>query len=585
MLGGRSDHDPKVQAAPIFLGDLHQLAFDLAATGLAILSPDGSVIQSANAHLCGLLGYPAGSLSDCPLATVGETTHPVPDGIRHWRRADGTALTVRVRPSGDAAAALRVLVVETVDADEIVRAEQNRDALTAAGLGEWRWDQGTGLVTLSRRAAHILGHPPGHALPWAQLRARIEPADVGRLEREVRESAAAGRPYAIEVLVRNGSEDRLVRVLARGQATLAPDGALAGMVGVIQDVTARVAARDALRDREQRLRIATSLADLGIFEWHMLDDRAIWENERMFAIFGRRPEDAAIGKREFLDHILHPDDRPAFRQAISVALRDDAILQVSGRIRRADDGAWRIIDLAGRFERDASERLPRRLIGVVADVTDRRIAEDRQNLLIRELHHRVKNTLATVQAIVGSTARNATSIESFYEAFVGRIVSLAHTHAVLTGDTWQMASLRDLLANELKPYADSDLDGMPDARVTLIGPGVELASEIAVPIGMAIHELTTNAAKYGALSTRSGRVAVTWSVEPDEACGTLVFEWRESGGPAVQPPTRQGFGSRLLQRVLTTQVRAAVSMDYRLDGFHLAMRAPLPARNDTLKPV
>nr|NKR04716.1 PAS domain-containing protein [Escherichia coli] len=125
---------------------------------------------------------------------------------------------------------------------------------------------------------------------------------------------------------------------------------------------------------------------------------------------------------------LHPEDRPAVRKAISRALREDGILQIGGRIRRKSDGAWRTIDMAGRFERDAPGRLPRRLIGVVADVTDRRLAEERQSLLIRELHHRVKNTLATVQAIVGSTARTASSIESFYEAFVGRIKSLAHTH-------------------------------------------------------------------------------------------------------------------------------------------------------------
>ncbi len=589
MLGVRSHQNPGAQASqdlagPDFGGDLHRLAFELAATGLAILSPDGRSIVSANTHLCSLLGHPPGALLDRPLTDLGEVAHPLPDGIRFWRRADGAALPVRVRASGQASAALRVIVVEPVDEDEIVRAEQNRDALTAAGLGEWRWDRASDLLTLSRRAAHILGHTPGEALAWADLRARIEAGDAIRIERQMREAAIAGQRYAIEFRVGHGIEDRLVWVSARGQAIQAPDGSAPGMVGVIQDVTTRIADRDALRDREQRLRIAASLADLGIFEWHMLDDRAIWENERMFAIFGRDPEDGPVGKREFLDSLLHPDDRAAVRQAISDALRDDAILHVTGRIRHAGDGTWRIIDLAGRFERDAPDRLPRRLIGVVADVTDRRIAEDRQNLLIRELHHRVKNTLATVQAIVSSTARNATSIDSFYQAFVGRIVSLAHTHAVLTGATWQVASLRDLLANELRPYAD-DVPDIPDARVTLTGPSVELSSEIAVPIGMAIHELTTNAAKYGALSTGSGRVAVTWDVEPDGANGTLRFAWRERGGPPVKPPSRQGFGSRLLQRVLTTQVRAVVEIEYPPEGFRLTMRAPLSARNDALNPL
>ena len=139
----------------------------------------------------------------------------------------------------------------------------------------------------------------------------------------------------------------------------------------------------------------------------MLEDQAIWENERMFEIFGHAPEDGTIGKTEFLNDILHPDDRPAVRRAISKALREDGD-PAHQRPHPApqSDGAWRTIDMAGRFERDAPGRLPRRLIGVVADVTDRRLAEERQSLLIRELHHRVKNTLATVQAIVGSTARD-----------------------------------------------------------------------------------------------------------------------------------------------------------------------------------
>jgi PAS domain S-box-containing protein len=566
--------------------DPFRAAFERACTGLAILDTRDRTIVDANPYLCALLGRPAGGLAGVSLAAIGEEAQAVPAGIRTWRRADGESVHVRLRPSDDADQGdTQILVIETVDADEIVRAEQNRDALTAAGLGEWRWEAATGLVTLSRRAAHILGYPHGHAVSWGDIRALIEPEDAEGVGALVRESGNAGQPYSFECRVRRGDDGRQVWVGARGQATTGPDGALAGMVGVIQDITTRVEARNALRDREQRLRIATALAHLGIFEWHMLDDQAIWENERMFAIFGRTPEDRPVGKREFLDEIVHPDDRAAFRKAISTALRDDAVLHMRGRIRRHGDGAWRTIDMAGRFERDARHRLPRRLIGVVADVTDRLVAEERQTLLIRELHHRVKNTLATVQAIVGSTARTATSIETFYEAFVGRIVSLAHTHSVLTEDTWQTASLRNLLTNELKPYAEGAMDGEADTRIALDGPTVHLASEVAVPIGMAIHELTTNAAKYGALSTRDGRVAITWGVLPDGPAGTLHFHWRESGGPIVRPPSRHGFGSRLLQRVLSTQVRAEVSTEYPPEGFRLTMTAPLPPRNDLLNPM
>ncbi|NEU10676.1 PAS domain-containing protein [Methylobacterium sp. BTF04] len=567
-------------------GDLHRILFHDAEIGLVVIEVATDLIRDANPFLCALLGHAAGSLAGRSLSVVGEGANSVPAGIRRWQRADGSRIDVRVRVSdGTRGKALQTLVVDAVDADELVRAEENRAALTAAGLGEWRLDFAKGLVTLSRRTAHILGYPLGAAVTWASLKKLLDPAEAVRIRAQVRATVLDGRPLSLECRLRRAVDGVEISIGVRGQVIAASAGRPTGVVGVIQDVTTRVQARNALRDGEQRLRIATSLAALGIFEWHMLDDHAIWENERMFAIFGREASDGAVGKREFLENVVHPDDRAGFRSAILTALKEDTTLQATGRIRRKSDGAWRTIDLAGRFERDATNRLPRRLIGVVADVTERRVAEERQTLLIRELHHRVKNTLATVQAIVGSTARTASSIESFYEAFVGRIMSLAHTHSVLTEDTWQTASLRTLLANELKPYADGALEEDTDARIQLEGPPVDMSSEIAVPIGMAIHELTTNAAKYGALSTPEGRVAITWSLEPGGPAGTLRFAWVESRGPVVHPPTRQGFGSRLLQRVLTAQVRAEVAMTYAPDGFRLTMLAPLPERNDALNPL
>jgi PAS domain S-box-containing protein len=559
-------------------GDPFRTGFDEAAIGLVVLSADESEIVAANRFLHDLVGWEPGALPGRAIAELlNEGPEGLRDGLQFWRRADGNALDVRVRRAG------RTLVVEPVDVDTAAHSEANREALAAAGLGEWRWDRATGLLTLSRRAARILGRPPGRSVSWEELKTGLSQVELARLSAIIAEAAEAGEPYQFDTPTTVAGRTVILRV--RGQAVPGPDGGPASMVGVIQDITTRVEARDEILARDQRLRVATTIAKLGIFEWHMLEDHAIWENEYMYEIFGHAPEDGTIGKDEFLNDILHPDDRAAVRQAISKALREDWILHVSGRIRRKSDGAWRTIDMAGRFERDAPGRLPRRLIGVVADVTDRRMAEERQSLLIRELHHRVKNTLATVQAIVGSTARTASSIESFYEAFVGRIKSLAHTHSVLTEDTWQTASLANLLLNELRPYAEVTVEGGAEGRISLEGPAIDLPSEIAVPIGMAIHELTTNAAKYGALSNRTGRVAVEWSLEPGGPAGLLRFSWRETGGPPVQPPNRQGFGSRLLQRVLITQVQAEVTTDYAPGGFSLTMRAPIPPRNDSLNPL
>ena len=214
------------------------------------------------------------------------------------------------------------------------------------------------------------------------------------------------------------------------------------------------------------------------------------------------------------------------------------------------------------------------------EIEERKQAQNQQSFLIRELHHRVKNTLATVQAVVGATARSTSNIDDFYKAFVGRIVSLANTHSLLTEALWQTAPLRDILDKELRPYNDAK-----GGRVTLDGPAVELPSEIAVPIGMAIHELTTNAAKYGALSMRSGRVSVTWDVHEEDGEKRLTMIWQEQGGPSVSLPERQGFGSRLLHRVLTTQLNAKVEVDYDPAGLRVAIDAPLKATANLSPPI
>jgi two-component sensor histidine kinase len=196
--------------------------------------------------------------------------------------------------------------------------------------------------------------------------------------------------------------------------------------------------------------------------------------------------------------------------------------------------------------------------------------EQRQALLVRELHHRVKNTLANVQALVGATGRSTGSFADFYWSFSNRISSLAKTHNLLTEDYWQTAPLREIALNELKPYAG---DRVP--RFMLIGPPVELSADLAVPVGMALHELTSNAARYGALSVPGGYVQVRWAVVETEGVRQLHFEWQEYGGPPVTEPQRWGFGSTLLQRVLPMQCNAQVRMDYNSAGLRFEMDAPL----------
>jgi two-component sensor histidine kinase len=205
-----------------------------------------------------------------------------------------------------------------------------------------------------------------------------------------------------------------------------------------------------------------------------------------------------------------------------------------------------------------------------SDVTDHVLAEQQQQLLIRELQHRVQNTLATVQAILAATARSSHSLSDFQEAFSGRLVALGKTHSILSENDRQIVTVLELLRFELEPY-----DDRTERRVVLQGPSVGLPAVVAIPLGLAFHELATNAAKYGALSDIAGMVTVRWRTENDDGGETLYIQWDESNGPQVAEPTREGFGTRLLNRALPAQAGAKVTLNFAPTGLRVDLSIPL----------
>jgi len=211
-----------------------------------------------------------------------------------------------------------------------------------------------------------------------------------------------------------------------------------------------------------------------------------------------------------------------------------------------------------------------RQLEVKSYIEQKQEVADRQKLLIRELHHRVKNTLANVRAMMGATAKSSGSVDDFVRDFSARIVSLADTHSMLTDDYWQMASLHKLLESELRHYDTSD-----KSRVMLDGPDVALVADIAIPIGMAFHELASNSSKYGALSRSQGRLEVRWSVNNLNDERILNLDWLEKGGPEVEKPRRRGFGTTLLERVVAVQCQAKVELNYHPEGLQFTMALPL----------
>lgn len=204
------------------------------------------------------------------------------------------------------------------------------------------------------------------------------------------------------------------------------------------------------------------------------------------------------------------------------------------------------------------------------DVTDQALAAERQKLMIDELNHRVKNTLATVQSIAMQTARSHSDPKSFAESFQARLMSLSHTHDLLTRSHWEGAELREVLEHETTAHGAQ--------RISLNGPMVALTPSQALSLGMIVHELATNAAKYGALSAPAGRVLVDWTVA-DQRRRRLSLSWRETGGPPVVQPSRRGFGSRLIERSVRHDLAGEVELRYERQGLIAEFSIPLDGRD------
>jgi PAS domain S-box-containing protein len=201
-------------------------------------------------------------------------------------------------------------------------------------------------------------------------------------------------------------------------------------------------------------------------------------------------------------------------------------------------------------------------VNMLVDISERKAIEERQSLLVREMDHRVKNHLATIQAIMGSTMKTSATMAEFQQSFTSRITALAKTNALLTQKAHDSVPLRTLFDNELDMYLAGD-----QRCVTLDGPDISIPAHIAVPLGMAIHELATNAVKYGALSMLGGELSVRWEIIGD----TLSITWRERGLQELARPTRIGFGTRLLTTVLPNQLNARVELKYEKDGIDVAL--------------
>jgi two-component sensor histidine kinase/PAS domain-containing protein len=318
-------------------------------------------------------------------------------------------------------------------------------------------------------------------------------------------------------------------------------------------------ARDRYKMAEHKLVIALGVSGIGTWRWDIARDRVEWDH-RLCDIYGRHPDEAPKVAADFLNLVCE-DDRAHVMLVIEAPLDQPDAEEYVYRIHHPQKGVRWISDrnnvLCG------PDGKPVEIIGSSTDITERKQADEHRDLLIRELHHRVRNTLAMVQGMANATANSAHDLTHFKETFARRIASLAMTHALLTDEKNQTTTLSRLVRQEMEAL------GMAD-RLDLTGPDLLLASELAVPIGMALHELATNALKHGALSAAQGRVHLNCTLNEDVG----DISWRESGGPVVTPSERRGFGVQVFERVIQVQLGATTSRVFAPDGLCVTISIP-----------
>lgn len=355
-------------------------------------------------------------------------------------------------------------------------------------------------------------------------------------------------------------------VLASGNAKPVFDrsGQPIGGVLTIRDETDRQAAELALAESEERLRLATEAAEIGFWDVDVLEDELFWP-ARVKAMFGIGP-DVPVTMADFYDG-LHPDDRDGVLAEFQKAANPDfqALYDVEYRTIGKEDRALRWVAAKGRGIFDESGRCVR-VVGTAIDITARKKAEEHQRLLIDELSHRAKNLLAIVQAVAHQTLRSNASPDEMRTAFEGRLGALGAAHSILTQQMWESAPIRSIIEDTVLAVCTDE------KRISMSGPDLMLSPKTAVSLAMAIHELATNALKYGALSNDSGAVRIAWDVVD----GRLKLEWRESGGPGVEVPSRRGFGSRMIERGLAAELGGSVEIHFNPDGVVCTVDAPLP---------
>lgn len=449
-------------------------------------------------------------------------------------------------------------MVDDQDAGRLASERTLAVAFRAARIGVWDWDLRDNSFVYSDLAKAIYGLPLDRPVTYEDVRDVTHPDDYpwtsAKGQREIDPNIREHGPYRYRILRADTGEERWV--LAHGEATFEVVDGLeraTHYTGTVQDITEQKHAEDALADSEARLRLAVEAGKMAVWEID-LEKQELTPSPELNVLCGFPPD--ARPTLEELRARYAPGERERLdREGQEMLARGDNFLQSELRlILPGGTEKWLLLRAAIAPTAGGPGQ---RVIGVLMDITDRRAVEERVRTVAAELQHRLKNSLAIVQTIASQTLAGHTP-PAAVESFLGRVRALAAASDLAIDENWSHASLNEVVKEITRPFRDPSAD-----RFVVSGADLPLPTRTAIGVGMALHELCTNAAKYGALSRPGGSVSLDWNVLEG---GMLRLAWRETGGPAVTRPSRSGFGTRLLERGIFNEPDGRIKVAFDPEG-------------------